>query len=73
MSKESERHFKKAIKCQICNKLYFEQDIRIRDHCHITGGYRDLAHQICNANFRLTIKIPAIFHNSGQLIMHSNR
>lgn len=40
MSKGNEKHFRKANKCQICNKLYSEQDIRIRDHCNITGEYK---------------------------------
>ena len=39
----------------------------MRDHCHITGKYRGLAHQDCNINhFRLKaeeIKILIIFHN----------
>ena len=37
--------------CYICNKLYTEKDIRVRDHCHITGKYRSSAHLICNTNF----------------------
>ena len=43
--------------------LVIKKDIRVRDHCHITGKYRGSAHQDCNINFRLTAKIPIIFHN----------
>ena len=39
------------------------EDIRVRDHCHMTGKYRGSAHQDCNINYRLTDKIPVIFHN----------
>ena len=58
--------FEKAKECHICNKQYTENDIRVRDHCHITGKYRGSAHQECNLKLRLNpeeIKIPVIFHN----------
>ena len=35
----------------------------LRDHCHITGKYRGSAHWNCNINFKLTKKVPVIFHN----------
>ena len=66
MSKENERHFRKANKDYKCNKLYTEKDLRVRDHCHITGEYRDSIHIICNANFRLAKKMPVIFHNHNE-------
>ena len=47
-------------------KQYTEKDIRVRDHCHITGKYRGSAHQECNLKLRVNpeeIKIPVIFHN----------
>ena len=37
--------------------------MRVRDHCHVTGKYRGSAQQDCNLNFKLTDKIPVIFHN----------
>ena len=58
--------FEKAEECHICNKKYTSEDIRVRDHCHITGKYRGSAHQECNLQLRLNpdeIKIPVIFHN----------
>ena len=63
VTKEDEIKFKKADSCHICNKKYTATDIRVRDHCHITGKYRGSAHQDCNLNFRLTDKIPLIFYN----------
>ena len=61
--KDDEQSFKKADKCYICNKKYSAKDVRVRDHCHTTGKYRRSAHQDCNINYRLTDKIPVIFHN----------
>ena len=63
LTKDDERNFKNADKCYICNKKYSEKDIRVRDHCYITGKYRGAAHQDCNINYRLTDKAPVIFHN----------
>ena len=50
-TKDDERNFKNADKCYICNKKYSAKNIRVRDHCHITGKYRGSAHQDCNINF----------------------
>jgi len=55
--------FETADRCHICNKKYTHQDVRVRDHCHVTGKYRGSAHQDCNINYRITDKIPVIFHN----------
>ena len=52
--------------CHICKNQYSEEDIRVRDHCHITGNYRGSAHQDCNLKLRLSpnnIQIPVFFHN----------
>ena len=65
--------FEKAKGCHICDKEYTEKDIRVRDHCHITGKYRGSAHQECNLKLRLNpeeIKIPIIFHNLRRYDSH---
>ena len=66
MTKDDVVNLEKATSCHICDKQYTEKDIRVRDHCHITGKYRGSAHQDCNLKLRLNleeIKIPVIFHN----------
>ena len=66
MTKDDEKKFQKAEECHICDKKYTDEDIRVRDHCHITGKYRGSAHQECNLKLRVNpeeIKIPVIFHN----------
>ena len=60
---DDEQNFKNADKCYICDKKYSAKDFRVRDHCHITGKYRESVHQDCNINYRLTDKIPVTFHN----------
>ena len=66
MTKDNEENFKNATACHICDIEYTEKDIRVRDHCHITGKYRGSAHQDCNLKLKVDpdkIKIPVIFHN----------
>ena len=66
MSNEDEQEFKKSTRCHICDKKYTEEDVRVRDHCHITGVFRGSAHQDCNLKLKMKpeeIKIPVIFHN----------
>lgn len=38
-------------------------DITVTDLDHVTGKYRGSAHKNCNLNFRLSVKVPVIFHN----------
>ena len=63
LTNKDEENFQAATKCHICKKDFSEEDKRVRDHCHVTGKYRGAAHNECSRNFRLTHKIPVIFHN----------
>ena len=66
MTKDDEQHFITMDGCHICGENYDEKDVRVRDHCHITGKFRGSAHQECNLKLRIRpedIKIPVIFHN----------
>ena len=66
MTEEDEVDFRKATKCHICDRQYQDKDIRVRDHCHITGKFRGSAHQDCNLKLQINpekIKIPVFFHN----------
>ena len=66
MTDNDEICFKLMDKCHICDKEYTDKDVCVRDHCHITGKFRLLAHQECNLKLSVKpedIKIPIIFHN----------
>ena len=66
MTEDDEMCFKLMDKCYICGENYIEKDVRVRDHCHITGKFRGSAHRDCNLKLRIKpedIKIPVIFHN----------
>ena len=66
MTEDDEMRFKLMDECYICGEKYVEKDVRVRDHCHITGKFRGSAHRECNLKLRIKpddIKIPVIFHN----------
>ena len=66
MSENDELCFKLMDKCHNCGVKYTDKDVRVRDHCHITGKFRGSAHQECNLKLRIepeNIKIPVVFHN----------
>ncbi|XP_044005477.1 uncharacterized protein LOC122850384 [Aphidius gifuensis] len=58
-----ERSFHQAKKCHICDNIFTEKNIKVRDHDHITGVYRGAAHQACNINYQDSCIIPIVFHN----------
>ena len=53
----------RTTKCWICDNDYVDNDVKVRDHCHISRKYRGSTHRDCNTNLRLNHKIPVIFHN----------
>ena len=63
MTKEDNEDFKSSTKCWICDNDYVDNDVKVRDHCHITGIYRDSAHKDSNINLKLNHKTPIAFHN----------
>ena len=63
MNEEEEYLFQQSNSCCIWGKLIDNGNKKVRDHCHVTGKFREAAHWSCNINFQLTKKIPVIFHN----------
>ena len=61
--KENNENFENSTKCWICDNDYIDNDVKVRDHCHITGKYEGSVHRDCNANVKLNHKVSAIFHN----------
>ena len=45
LSKEEIRDFLKATKCHICNHGFSKKNVKVRDHCHLSGRFRGPAHQ----------------------------
>lgn len=63
LTAEQKRNFYSTTTCHICEKNFKRDDIRVHDHCHLTGNYRGAAHKSCNLNYQLIHTIPVVFHN----------
>ena len=66
MTEDDGQCFRTMDGCHICGNKYTDKDVRVRDHCHITGKFRGSAHEECNLKLRIKpedIKIPVIFHD----------
>ena len=63
ITKEDNEDFKNCTKCWICDNDYIDNDVKVRDHCHITGKYGGSAHRDCNINLKQNHKITVVFHN----------
>ena len=53
MTEVDEQNFKTMDGWHICGEKYTDKDVRVRDHCHITGKFRGSAHQECNLKLRI--------------------
>lgn len=63
MTIKDTENFNNVDKCHICDKKK-ETDIRVRDHCHITGKYRGSAQVGINLKIDANnMNIPTIFPN----------
>ena len=54
MIEEEEEQFQSSNMCWICEKLIDDDDEKVRDHCHVTGRFRGVAHWSCNINLQLS-------------------
>ena len=73
MTENDELCFKLMDKCHICNKKCTDKDVRVRDHCQITGKFRGSAHQECNLKLRIKpekiLKFPNLRGYDSHFIM----
>ena len=49
---------------KISKKKYDEDEVKVKDHDHITGKYQVSGHQDCNLDLSLSKKISVMFHDS---------
>lgn len=60
--------FLTAVDCVLCGDVL--EDDRVRDHCHVCGGYRAALHSACNQSLRLDRDITVVLHNLRRYDSH---
>ena len=70
ISPKEQNDFKNAKSWHISNIGYNNENVPVKYHCLVTGKYRGSAHNACNRSYRLTNKIPVIFHNFRRYDSH---
>lgn len=63
MSQQQIQNFETASFCHICEQPFETEDVKVRDHYHLTGIFRGAAHEVCNLNYNVPNFIPIFFHN----------
>ena len=51
MAKEDNENFNSSTKGWICDNNYIDNDVEVRDPCHIKGKYRSIAQADCDIKF----------------------
>src|SRR5271165_4994152 len=63
-SKVDAEKYSNATTCHICECEFSEgDDIKVRDHCHLSGKFRGAALNSCNINYKAPKFFPVVFHN----------
>lgn len=62
LTQEEEESYLTANHCYLCEKS-IGKEVKIRDHCHITGKYRGPAHNCCNLRCQAPDFLPVFIHN----------
>ena len=52
MTKEDNEDFKNSSKSWTCDNDSIDNDVKVRNHCHITEKHRGTAHRDCNINLK---------------------
>ena len=63
MTEKDNENFESSTKYWVCDNDYNDADIKVRDHCHITGKHLGSGHRDFNINVNLNYKIPVAFYN----------
>ena len=61
MTKKNDENFESSAKCWISDNSFVEDDVKVRDHCHVTGKYRSVAHRDFNISGSLNYKFLLYF------------
>ena len=61
VTKENDEDFEKSAECFLPYNAYFDGNVKVRDHRHITRKYRGSVQRNCSINIKVDHKIPIVF------------
>ena len=67
--KEDDSNFESSVKCWIYHNTLVEDDIKVKDHFHMTRKFRDTVHKDCSIKVSLSYEIAMVLHNL-KIMMH---
>ena len=76
---EEIKSYEKQKVCYICEKKFCDDKNKkseyklyhkVRDHCHYTGKFTGVAHNICNLRYKVPKEVPIVFHNGSAYDYH---
>ena len=75
LTKKKEKKHNKQKKCYICKNGFSTDDDdrkynKLRDHYYYTGMWRGATHNIWNLRYKISKKIPVVFHNGSTYDYH---
>jgi len=62
LTKKELKRFQTSSTCHICERK-MDNSEKVKDHCHITGKFRNAAHHSCNSKYLQPKKIPVVMHS----------
>jgi hypothetical protein len=63
MTAKEKKMVNNATTCHICEEEFVSCELKVGDHCHTTGKFYGAAHNSCNLNRVVKMKIPIFCHN----------
>ena len=63
---EKNKSYPETKVCHICKKEFrIDNNDKVRDHCHFTGKYRGVAHNVYNLKYKAPKEILVVLHNGS--------
>ncbi len=56
--------------CWICEDVFGENEVKVIDHCHVSGQFLGFAHSMCNVRRKTVNFTPVIAHNASNYDLH---
>ena len=70
ITKKDDEDFENSFKYWFSDNAFVDGDVKVRDHCIVTGKFRNSVYRDCNINVKLNHKIPFVFHKLKNYELH---